>query len=858
MQGRALSHYEILEQVGRGGMGVVYKARDTVLGRLVAIKQLPAELADDPTRVELLRREAQAIAALDHPRIVTIYSVEQLAGSLCLVMEYVQGESLARAIPANGFPLGQFLDIAIPLADALGTAHERGIIHRDLKPGNIMLSPDGRPKILDFGLARLRPVPSGEPESQLITQGVSLAGPQAGTLPYMSPEQLCNELVDHRSDLFSLGIVLYEMATGRYPFRRDEGSVVTSLLRDSPPPVETVRPDLPPQLGRILDHCLEKEPGKRTQSAADLRHQLQDLRSETATGRRLATHPRRARQRFLAPLAAVVLAAAGWFAYERLREPVPVAPPPYVEVVESRIFPGDRGPEHIRQGFVADLARSVREFKGVYPPGREVKALSAFLGPLPDFTVEADALLAEGRVQLGFRLLGRHGETASEVFDGSSDDPYEVLERAGQAIARSLSAASGLEVRARAPRPLTTDRVALELYQRAAVSPGHNEPDRTARLAWLAEALERDPRFAVAHVLQGELLLASPTNDNAADSRAADAEAACAAAARLEPGLATAHACLGSARQRLGRSSEAAEAFAQALMLDVADVESHVALRSCNLALGLPQSAGATWLAIVDRHPEHWAGYYSLGAWYQDHQRYDLAAEQYSRAIERSPRNPQLHSFLATANILAGRNEDAIDSLKQSIEIQPSFPAYYNLGGLYYNQRLFEASVRAFERALELRPLDYRVHGRLGWASHWLPEKRTESQRHLRRAIALAAEHLEQAPDDSGAVILTAIYHALLGDRVEALAHLERATELRPNYAHNDFLAAVVLNHLGETVAALDAVERAVAGGYSKAEIRTIVDLENLYAEPRFQQAIGIPGETAAATAGQTLERRRT
>ena len=297
MIGRRFAHYDIVEKLGQGGMGEVYRAHDSKLGRDVALKILSAEKALDPERRGRFEREARAVAALKHPNIVTIYSVEEFDGVPFLTMELVEGRSLAETIPADGMRLDRFFELSIPLADAIGWAHDRGITHRDLKPSNIMIDRDGRVKVLDFGLAKVFAVATNpETAETVIRTHDTAAGRILGTPAYMSPEQAEGKLIDNRSDIFSLGIVLYEMATGRRPFEGDTPiSTISSILKDQPKSVSDLKPANPRELGRIVAHCLEKNPERRFQTAKDVRNELEGLRREVDSGEIMATAPRTVR-----------------------------------------------------------------------------------------------------------------------------------------------------------------------------------------------------------------------------------------------------------------------------------------------------------------------------------------------------------------------------------------------------------------------------------------------------------------------------------------------------------------------------------------------------------------------------------
>ncbi len=283
--GRVLNHYEIVRLLGKGGMGEVYLARDRKLGREVALKVLPAELVANQERRERFEREARSVAALQHPNIVTLHSIEDAEGMIFLVMELIGGKPLSEVIPRGGLPLDRFLEIAIPLADAVAAAHARGITHRDLKPDNVLIDEQGRAQILDFGLAKVtEPVGLGAASLEP-TEALTGEGKIVGTIAYMSPEQVEAREVDARSDIFSLGVMLYEMATGARPFDGDTSmSVLTSILRDEPRLVTERNQRLPRYLGRIVKRCLQKDPSRRFQSALDLRNDLVELKEELASG----------------------------------------------------------------------------------------------------------------------------------------------------------------------------------------------------------------------------------------------------------------------------------------------------------------------------------------------------------------------------------------------------------------------------------------------------------------------------------------------------------------------------------------------------------------------------------------------
>jgi eukaryotic-like serine/threonine-protein kinase len=284
--GETLAHYRILQKIGSGGMGEVYAAEDAKLNRRVALKVLPAPLARGEDQRARLTREAKALAALNHPNIVAVYSVEADRGVDFITMELVKGKTLAELLPRDGFALERFFDIAIPLADAVAAAHAQGVVHRDLKPSNIMVTDEGRLKVLDFGLARPSAAPGvPTPYANAPTITMTEVGVVAGTWSYMSPEQARGHIVDARSDIFALGIVFHEMLTGRRPFAGDSSNdVLSSILKDAAPDASSIRPRIPRELSRLVRRCLAKDPARRVQSALDIRNELEDLRREIGSG----------------------------------------------------------------------------------------------------------------------------------------------------------------------------------------------------------------------------------------------------------------------------------------------------------------------------------------------------------------------------------------------------------------------------------------------------------------------------------------------------------------------------------------------------------------------------------------------
>ncbi|HET6463398.1 MAG TPA: protein kinase, partial [Candidatus Krumholzibacteria bacterium] len=517
MIGRTLGHYEITALIGRGGMGEVYRARDTRLKRDVALKILPADMAGDPVRLERFQREAETVAGLTHAHIVTLYSVEEADGVRFLTMELVEGQTLDAMIPEGGLTLKQVFEIGTAVADALAAAHEKGIVHRDLKPANVMVAKDGRIKVLDFGLAKLAQPPVSE-TNLTVTSPITTEGAVMGTVPYMSPEQLRGRDVDHRSDIFSLGIMLFEMASGTRPFAGDTNSdISSSILRDIPPPLDEVRPDLPHHLARIVAHCLEKDPRDRYHSAADVRNELRALRHEVESGvneRRFATgeaKATRARRKVLwigiAALVVLGLAVAAFWTRGGPKKTTSTGDAPSIAVLPFANMSGDPSQDYFSDGISEELLNLLAQLPSLKVAART--SSFSFKGQnveVPEIgrrlhvshVLEGSVRKAGDRVRITAQLIhasdGYH--VWSQTYDRTFDDIFAIQDEIAADVTHQLQLAL-LDKPAPTVRKTNPETYALYL-QATQVARSFTAESLQQAEGMLHEALAKDPAYAPA------------------------------------------------------------------------------------------------------------------------------------------------------------------------------------------------------------------------------------------------------------------------------------------------------------------------------------------------------------------------
>ncbi|HVO11805.1 MAG TPA: protein kinase [Vicinamibacteria bacterium] len=769
--GRMLGPYRVVASLGSGGMGEVYLAEDARLGRRVALKVLPADMADRPEKLARFEREAKAVAALTHPGIVTVHDIDEVEGRRFLIMEHVDGDTLTRCIPQHGFPTERFLTLAIAIADALSAAHGKGVLHRDLKPDNVMLAADGRVKVLDFGLAKLRyDVPEDDDTTLRETQSVTQDGRIVGTVAYMSPEQAQGLPVDHRSDIFSLGILLYEMASGERPFKGGTNlSVLSSILKDEPRPVSELRPEVPRPLGRMIQRCLEKRPEDRYQSVSDLRRDLEDLQRDLQSGELLLSTTA-GRQRLLSTVSAgrrwlEPIAGRRW-----LRLAVSAAMLLFVALLGAVVFFGRRPPAD------QDGRRSVAVFYFDNLSGE----------PRLDWlrTGLTDMLVTNLSQSSGLRVLGTTrlyqllDETGHRDDRAVSAQVVQAVSRRAQAttalVGSFVRAGSQIRIQATLQDPATGEVLASERVE------GDVETGLFSLVDELTGRLRGRLETRTARRTDGDKKLEDVTTSSLEAMRAyaegsrfhdrqqeREAQGYFEKAVEADPNFAMALAKLSVVHANLGNLDEArayaAKAAEKAGHLPPAE-RYYIEGRRCSLEPAKLEKAVDAYTKAVEAAPEHTAARNNLAQALLELRRYPEALAQLLELRRQGMSFPGTYMSLAEVYVATGQPERAREALTAYTHEHPDSPAgYVNLGNFEVMQGRLDAGLSALDRAAELHP-DQLKEVELGrFVAHALQDRWPEARAAGERLLRSEDSRDRWAGEET--LALASLYH---GDLAEA------------------------------------------------------------------------------------------
>ncbi|MGO9305431.1 MAG: protein kinase domain-containing protein, partial [Candidatus Korobacteraceae bacterium] len=752
------TNYEILGRIGAGGMGVVYKARDRKLERIVALKFLPPGLNASELDKERFLKEARIASSLDHPNIGVIHGIEETSdGRTFIVMAFYEGQSLADRVSTGSRPLSapEVVEIAIQIAQGLEEAHSRNIVHRDIKPSNVMLTGHGMAKIVDFGLAHINEA------TQTLTHGA------VGTLSYISPEQATGSTADQRSDIWALGVTLIEALIGGNPFQRENmAATFMAIVNEPPPPLD----DVPLELQNIVYRCLSKDPIKRYQSCSELLRDLEEAKTALAragmtapsSSRRrsgqlkalresrheasrsawvLPSKPSKVWGRSLAIAAAILLLLSVVLWLPPVRERLQIAftkEPKHIAVLPFDNIGNNPENEALVEGIVDSLSGKLSNLElGKQSlwviPSSEVRRLkvtdpSAALRELGATFVVKGAITREGSgVRLNMDLIDTKNlrQIGSVDVEDQAGDLATLQDEAVAKLARLMN----ISVTADMIRGTggSVNPAAYEDYLRAL---GYMQRyDKPGNLDLAIQALQNsvqtDPRFALGYAQLGEAYrLKNRVDQN--PNWLVEAQANCKKAAELDNRIPAVHVTLARIHDLLGHHDLALQEFQQAL-----DIDPHYAAALSGLAhayenSGRTADAEAGYQKAAALRPDSWDAYDELGNFYDRQGKFQQASQQYEHALQLTPDNAQVYSNLGASYLNSGDHKlqgDAERALKKSIELSPNYPAYANLGNLYLLEQRYAESAAILDNDIKLNDRDYVVWSNLVLAYEWLNNK---------------------------------------------------------------------------------------------------------------------------------------
>jgi eukaryotic-like serine/threonine-protein kinase len=845
MIGQTFSHYKILQKLGEGGMGVVYKAQDTKLLRPVALKFLSPEMTRDQDAKKRFIREARAASALDHPNIAVVHDVDETPdGHSFICMAYYDGQTLASRLAKGSFDATDAVRVALQMAGGLESAHDSGIVHRDIKPSNIIITSQGEVKIVDFGLAKLS-ASARETKSQMT----------GGTAAYMSPEQILGNEVDARSDLFSLGVVLYEMVTGKRPFLGEhEAALYYSIVNSEPIPPSTIRSGISPEIDKLILRLLEKDPKNRYQSASDVVVSLKHYLGEKPTARPIRQLRKALGGKYPVPavvgsalvIASIILYASGalqrWFGTPRVSETQYIGVLPFTSIggdstklnlclgIFERVVSGLTQMQVIRRGSQVCPASETRNYRSTRDARKGsgiTIAVEGSLQWLPD-QIRATVTLVDAE-----KLSSINSREVNVSVADFLDLETKLVSAITEMIGGRLTSAEVFSLKV----GVTNDGKAYDQYVRARSQLlEYTKTERVTNAIFLfRQAIQIDSLFALAYAGLGEAYWRKFTLTK--DTQCADsAMAACSQGQRLNGRLPEMHLTRGLIYHGTGKDSLAILEYQSFLADDPLNAGAFRELGEAYGTMKQPGKAEAAYKKAIELRSADWLSYHYLGRFYYRFERDSEAIAVWKQATQLAPNQALTHNALGATLFRQEHWTEAIEQFNTALEIDSSrYNLYSNLGNAYYYDGLYARAVQSYDQSLRHNNVNYSAWGGLGAAYKELGSKKL-ARESFETAARLAEGLLRVNPNDSDILSQLSGYYADLGRKVDAQSAIRKALSLSPKDKRILARAATTFELLGERHQALNFLTEALAQGAKITEIKYSPEMKALREDPRYKQ----------------------
>jgi len=846
--------YHVLSLLGTGGMGKVYKAQDKELDRTVALKVLRPDLVTDQQALQRFKQELLLASKISHANILRIHDLGEHRGIKFISMAFVEGGDLAQLLKKNGhLSIERATHLMEQLCEALQAAHSANVVHRDLKPQNILVDADDHIYVADFGLARTL-----EPN----VTGMTRSGAVMGTPLYMSPEQVEGNPVDHRSDIYALGLIFYEMLTGALPFSGDSTyQLMYQRVNQLPKRPELVNPELPPDLSRICLRCLEKDPAMRYQSAGDI---LIDLRSAAASSIPLTRRVmlRKAKPVLWTAIGGAALITALAFTFPAIQKRFAAwnasATAPAGNAIPAAkksllLFPlqtpGEQSPLNYQaQGIMDALSTKLSQMKSLHiesaartnPSLKQRSPQDLARGSGANWMLLGNLEENGGKLRVRFNLqevkTGRI--TWSDEFSALPQDLFTMEDEICSKLLQALEVKPTTdELALVASRPTENiDSYDLYLRGRAATRSQRNAQNLQSAISYYEQALKKDPSFSLAYcgLSDAYLDMYAVTKDPALPNRALGAALQAEQLAENRPEV---HFSLGSVYRATGKTAEAVVEFKRALELAPDSDEGYRRLGSAYLATGKKQEAVQSYQRAIEINPYYSLNYLQLGAAYLQFGDNAKALAAFQRSTELNPGSSVGYSNIGIVYYRQGKWNQCIPAFQKALEIQPSSEAYSNLGTAYFFLKRYDDSIKMYEKAVELNPGSEVYVGNLADA-YRASGKIQKASLSYEKAIQLAFKEYRVNPRNADTLASIALYYAKKGAASNALEFIRRARAIKPDDVNLIDNQAEVFALAGRREDAIKSIREALKRNYPIEEIKNDPELKSLQSLPEFQKLL--------------------